>query len=481
MTDLPSRMVEAESITSSSGAAAEASAGGLRRLALRGAVWTTLGEVIGQALRLVGNVVLAWLLGRAAFGVMTYVNIAKRGLEMFSDLGLAPNIIQSKRGLDPRFLNTAWTIQVLRGLVLWVVSCLIALPMALVYDEPGSGMPSLMWLLPAASLTAPIAALASTGIFVLNRRLELGKVTLLEVVQITVSTAAMIAIALVWRSVWALVIGGIIGVSARTVLSHVAIRQWRPRLGWDADAVRELLRFGSWVFIATALTFLSGYTDRLILGKCIGLEWLGVFSVAYGIAEAARSLVTKVNNRVTLPAVSNRNHLPPGELRTIVLRHRGPMLLWLAAGLAALTVAGDQIIVLLYPEEFHEAAWMLPLLTIGLWPRLLSSTIYPMLLAVGKPRWNAVGSLTKLVLVAVGIPVGFASWGLAGAVLAVALAELPLYLPALVGAAWEGLGTTRQDLQTTLAFGLMLLLLLVLRSELGWGHPFVGMTALVGH
>src|SRR5690606_37481258 len=102
----------------------------LRRLALRGAVWTTLGEVVGQALRLVGNVVLAWLLGRAAFGVMTYVNIAKRGLEMFSDLGLAPNIIQSKRGLDPRFLNTAWTIQVLRGLVLWVVSCLIALPMA---------------------------------------------------------------------------------------------------------------------------------------------------------------------------------------------------------------------------------------------------------------------------------------------------------------------------------------------------------------
>ena len=86
----------------------------LKSLALKGSVWTLGGYGIAQLLRLVSNVVLAKLLFPEAFGLMVLVTIFMQGIAMFSDIGIIPSIIQNKRGDDPRFLNTAWTIQVIR-------------------------------------------------------------------------------------------------------------------------------------------------------------------------------------------------------------------------------------------------------------------------------------------------------------------------------------------------------------------------------
>ena len=53
-----------------------------------------------------------------AFGIMALVNVLIQGLTMFSDVGIEPAIVQHRRGDEPRFYNTAWTVQILRGFVL---------------------------------------------------------------------------------------------------------------------------------------------------------------------------------------------------------------------------------------------------------------------------------------------------------------------------------------------------------------------------
>src|SRR5690554_1654660 len=89
-----------------------------------------------QLLRLASNVILAKLLFPEAFGLMVLVAIFMQGIAMFSDIGILPSIIQNKRGDDPAFLNTAWTIQVIRGVLIWIVACIGAYPYALIYNEP---------------------------------------------------------------------------------------------------------------------------------------------------------------------------------------------------------------------------------------------------------------------------------------------------------------------------------------------------------
>ena len=82
---------------------------------LNGSLWTFFGYGSSQIIRLGSNLVLARLLFPEAFGIMSLVTVVMQGLTMISDLGVGPSIIHSKRGDDPNFLNTAWTIQVIRG------------------------------------------------------------------------------------------------------------------------------------------------------------------------------------------------------------------------------------------------------------------------------------------------------------------------------------------------------------------------------
>jgi hypothetical protein len=88
-----------------------------KHTAMRGSFWTLGGYGISQVIRLLSSLILARLLFPEAFGLMALVNVFMQGLEMLSDIGLGPSIIQNKRGTEPKFLRTAWTLQILRGFV----------------------------------------------------------------------------------------------------------------------------------------------------------------------------------------------------------------------------------------------------------------------------------------------------------------------------------------------------------------------------
>ncbi|MEX0885171.1 MAG: oligosaccharide flippase family protein [Phycisphaeraceae bacterium] len=441
----------------------------LRQQALRGASWIMFSELAAQAVRLAGNVAAAHLLMPQAFGLMGLVTIARRGLTMFADVGLSPSIIRSDRGEDPAFLRTAWTIQIIRGVVLWLIACALAWPMAFFYGEA-----MLLVLLPVAAIVSLIGGFDAITIFVLNRRLQLGRISLLELTRQIINVAVVVSVALIWQSVWALVFGALAGAVYRLAVSHGMWRLpgFRHRPGWEPAAMRELLGFGVWIFMATALTFLATYADRLILGKLLTMELFGVFVIAYVMTEAPRALISKLNNRVVLPAISSRRDLPTPELRRKILYHRGRLLRVVALGLAGVVCVGDQIIFVLYDERYVQAGWMLPVLAMGLWPKVLGTTLNPALLARGKPQFNTLGQLLKLIAILVALPAAFGGYGIVGAVAVIALADLPHYLTVLVASAREGLSASTQDLVHTVLFAVVVGAFVTARAAMGFGTPF---------
>jgi len=144
-----------------------------------------------QLIRLLRSLILTRLLFPEAFGVMALVWTLMFALEMFSDLGLPAFVIRDKRGDDPAFLNTVWTLQAIRGVALWVACVLIAHPMALFYQEP-----MLSKLVPIAGLSAVLSGLNSTALYTLRRRMEFRRLTALELANEIVSFLAVV----LWRS-----------------------------------------------------------------------------------------------------------------------------------------------------------------------------------------------------------------------------------------------------------------------------------------
>src|SRR5690242_3160796 len=143
----------------------------LRQRVLRAGTWTLASHAFSLALRFGSNLLMTRLLVPDMFGVMAIATVIMVGLEMFSDLGLRPNIVQSRRGSDPAFLNTAWSVQIIRGLCLWAAALLIAL---LVVLAKGLGMtpeqsvyadPRLPHVMAILSFTAVIFGFGSTKVF----------------------------------------------------------------------------------------------------------------------------------------------------------------------------------------------------------------------------------------------------------------------------------------------------------------------------
>ena len=98
----------------------------LRQRILRAGTWTFVGYGVSQAIRLGGNLVMTRLLVPEMFGVMAIASIVLAMLMMLSDIGLTHNIVQSRRGEDPVFLNTAWAVQIIRGGLLWAAALLFS-------------------------------------------------------------------------------------------------------------------------------------------------------------------------------------------------------------------------------------------------------------------------------------------------------------------------------------------------------------------
>jgi O-antigen/teichoic acid export membrane protein len=406
---------------------------------VRGSVWALVGHGGSQALRLAGNLVLWRLLYAEAFGLMAIVNVFMQGLAMFSDVGIGPSIIQNERGEDARYLDTAWTIQVVRGFCLFAVAAAAAVPVARFY-----GQPELAALIPVVSLGSIFAGFNSTKLFTATRQIALGRLTLVDLVSQGAGLVVMVAWALASRSIWSLVAGGVAGNFFRLVMSHALLPGPGNRLRWDGRSAKELLLFGRWIFMSTLLTFMVMQSDRLVFGKLVSMSMLGVYSIATIWSTFPTQILAHVFQSVLFPLLS-RVHNERGDVGAAYREMRAPWMIaagWLTACLVS---GGPSLIRFLYDERAAFAGTILQILSVGTWFLALEMSNGSALLAQGKPKWVAAGSAAKLVGMLVLIPLGMALNGFAGAVVGFAASELFRYVVSLVGASRSRLRGWRQD------------------------------------
>jgi O-antigen/teichoic acid export membrane protein len=432
-------------------------AAGVRQAAARGAAWTVAGYATRQVLRFGFNLVFTRLVAPEVLGVMTIINLLIQSLHMFSDLGISQCVTHHRRGDEPRFVNTAWTLQVGRGLLLWLISAALAVPAARFYNEP-----ALAWLIPISGLTAFFDGVQSTAVFSLNRRLSRGRLVLLDLIPYTIAmTLACIVVATIGQQhpggqndaavqqeqVLALVCAVVTGSAMQALASYWLIRDRRHRFTFEPLAARELLHFGGWVFVSTACGFLATQADRLVIGK-LSRETLGVYNVATQLTSVPVLFVATLCAQLVFPLYS-RLFRDGGSGVGVAGIHRtlGLVAGWLVTGLI---VAGPTFVECLYRGKYQGAAQYVQFLAIAAWFTMLQSTGEAILLARGRARLMAVGQMLKLAALVPLMSYGYYAYGLIGLVVGYGIAEIVRY--AVIAAAVRSLGQrlTATDVGLTL-------------------------------
>lgn len=402
--------------------ATSASPASLVRRSFEGAAWSAVAYGGSQLLRFANQLVLTRLLAPEYFGLMALVNVFLIGVNMFSDVGIGPNIVQSTRGSDRTFLNAAWTLQIVRGGLIWIVCLIGAWPFAGFYNDP-----RLVELVMVSGLAAVISGFNSTKMLTAYRDMEIGRVTVLELGSQVLTVIFTIAYAAVYPSVWALVFASLFGALVRMLASHWWLRGPRDGLSFDRESFSELVRFGRWIFIGTMIAFVSNSAASMILGKFISVAEVGIFSLAVTLANIAGQAYEQLSSKVVFPLYSKLKQQPFEQLKAQVRKVRIILNAVFLPGLWFMAIFGQWIIELLLDPRYKSGGWILQLFSACTIPSVVAAS-GPFYLAMGNSFLSMVMSAVKLVLYLGSAFVGWHVAGPKGIICGMALHSFLVYL-----------------------------------------------------
>ena len=403
-------------------------------------IWTVIGFGSNNGLRLVSNLALTRLLSPEIFGLMALAQVFMNGIAMLSDIGVRASVIRSPRGDDPRFLQTAWTMQIIRGVFVSALCCLIAWPVSLAYGE-GILFP----LICALALTAFISGFQSISIARVNRKLMVKGLTIMSLISRVLTLAVTIFLAWQWQSVWALAVGAIVGSVINVVLSFVILTRFDHRLVLEREAAREILLFGRWILLATFFTFLGARGQQAMFGLVVPVEVIGLIAIATLLSSIPTQLFTKLLNTVLFPSFAElmreRSQDLPRALRKVrifIICLAFPMLF-------SISFLAQPIVDFLYDDRYQMAGLILALMALNAAVPLLSGSYQNLFLTEGRSDLHALLMFLWASSTTLAIFLGFSFFGLVGSLVGIGVATSIMFFINLKIALKRGYATWMLD------------------------------------
>jgi len=416
-------------------------AGSLTQRVARGGIWTVVGFGTQSALRLVSNLILTRLLAPEIFGLMSLAQVFLNGVKFLSDAGVQTSVIRSDRGEDPDFLRTAWTLQILRGLLITAICLAIAFPVSLAYDEP-----TLFPLISALAFASAINGFRSISIARANRKLMIRNLTIMNVLAQVITVCITVFFAWQLRSVWALVIGAVTGNIAQVALSYLILPPFRHRLRFEAAAFWEIFRFGRWILLGSFFTFLGNRGQQAIFGLFVPIEVVGLLAIATLLSSVPNQFFAQLISTVLFPSFSELVRERPEALQRAIFKVR-----LVAIGIAlptmfTLAVLAQPIVDFLYDPRYAATGPILALMALNGSMPILSTIYQQIILADGRSDLHAFLTFVWSVLTILGILAGFGLYGLMGSFLGIGLAQAIMFFVTLAIARRRGIASGWIDL-----------------------------------
>ena len=388
--------------------------------------WVILIFGLSQLVRLGSNLIITRFLEPGMFGVMAIVTVVMVGTAMFTDLGLWGFIIRHKDHDNPHLLNVVWTLQVIRGWTMFVVVIVLTAILAIgnhfvpeyfhgIYAD--SRLPLLVLIAGLSSIINGYKTMASP---IMSRKLEIGKLELIELLSQIAGIVFMITWVWFYPSIWALVAAGLISTVVNTFLSYYLF-PFRHKFTLDNKIVKEVFNFSKWIVIASVLTYLFSQGDKLFFAGKIDAAVLGVYSIAFMLVSTLTSVTQKLAEKVVFPVFAS---LAYGERYILKERYYKARLyldipIFFVAGL--LIALGPTIVHLLYDVRYSNAGWMLQILVFSVIGNTLSLVSMECLSALSITKVRMWVMLIRTLGLFIGLPLFFNLYGLSGAIWVVAL------------------------------------------------------------
>jgi lipopolysaccharide exporter len=396
----------------------------------KGAAWMVLFKLCERSIGLVSTLVLARLLTPSDFGVVAMALSFLFLAEQLTAMGFDYALIQ-KQDATREHYDSAWSGQLLLGMVVTVIVLLAAHPIAMFYQKP-----ELVWVVYALALHPILNSLGNIGVVAFRKELDFQKEFIFQLTRKALGFLIVVPVAFLLQSYWALVIG-ILSSQAMSVAISYLMHPYRPR--WDLSRVRELFHFSRWLLINNLVGFFKERTADFFVGRTFGAGSLGTYSLAQEFANLPSTELSMPINRALMPGFAKL------ERHTdIVNAYRNA--LSMMAALAVPCVAGLATLAPFFVATVLGAKWLdvTPLIQVLAFNGALlmfHSPVCSLLIARNKPRLAMLGNAAYLGMLVVALALATTVWahlGVRGAALATLLTSV-LSTPAYLWILWRAM------------------------------------------
>ena len=211
-------------------------ASSLGKKVVRGGIWVFTLRGTQRLFSFVRLIILARILAPSDFGLMGIALLTMAALNTFSQTGFQTALIQKKEDIKS-YLDAAWTVTIIRGIILFLILYFIAPYAATFFKSPKA-----LSIIKVIGFSFLIQAFTNIGVVYFQKELEFNKQFIYQFTGTIADFVVAVSAAVILRNVWALVYGLLAGNAARLIVSYL-IHPYRPHLSFDFGKAKELFGF----------------------------------------------------------------------------------------------------------------------------------------------------------------------------------------------------------------------------------------------
>lgn len=390
----------------------------LSKKVTKGALWVTAARICARSLNVVSAIILARLLAPEDFGLMAIAMAIVAFSQGTTATGFESALIQ-KQDRPGDFLNTAWTFELTRCLILFSAIFLAAPLLASFFKEPRA-----MAMLRVVSLSLVFQGLRNIGVVYFRKNLDFKKQFILDTVPVIAYISVAIPLAFFLRNVWALVWGSVTLGMATCLISYV-MHPYRPRLDFSIKRAGNLFNFGKWILGSSILLMIRQQGMTMFVGKFLGMPVLGFYNRASAFSAIIFQQVSSIVWKVGYPAYSQLQ-LDPDRFKQAYLKTL-QLLTFIGIPMAGgLFVLSEDFVHLFLTDKWLPIVPLMRILCLQAILRFINTPASIAFQAIGIPSIGTkISALGVIILVIIVYPLS-SIWGAAGAVTSLFLSELIL-------------------------------------------------------
>lgn len=380
----------------------------------RGAAWMVVLRSADRLLGFASMLVLARLLVPADFGLVALGMAVVGSLAAFSEFSFDMALIQNQSAKRKHY-DTAWTLGLLRGLLLACLLLLIARPAATIMEnEQIVGLVSIMAVFPL------LEGLTNIGVVDFRKRLVFGKEFQFIFSSRLGGVITTISLAILWQDYWALVAGQFANRGLKLLLSY-GLHPYRPRL--SLAAWRDLFHFSKWLFLNGIFAMISNRLPTFMIGAHLNVTSVGLFSMSAEISSVTSQAFIAPIKRVLFPGFSAISHEPTKLRKAYYEAHSLVVLIALPVTIG-IGITSDLFVPFLLGEKWIPTIEIIQILVLNVILVAAQGQIRPILLATNRPHIAFYLTAFYGVLLFPLLTFGLSAAGLLGAAWALVCARL---------------------------------------------------------